>query len=776
MENKRKRFEKAKQGIPESVRAVLLRLAVCATALLLSSAPLAGELRPVGFAFAAAAPAGYEIFAAAGAAIGSLLFCSVTDALRYAGAAVLYVVMRITLQKPLQRLRTGIACPLLATVCIFTCSLATQAAAGIGATGFLLAVCEAILTAAGTFLWQKVFALLSSNRYGLCADERARVSLLAACGAVALALMPLRPYGFPVADFLLGLLILLWAECGGISGGCLAGVCCGCVAGLHADGAYTMLSCGLGGLLAGVCLPAGKSVAGIGYFVACLLTMLTNGVTGNPVLYCLASGAAAVLFALLPKKWTLQLRPYIAPCHEKSIAHQTKALFSEQLHATGAAVTRYSESVEAVTKRLTRLSQPDVSEISRSVRNVCCADCHRHAFCWEHELPGMRSAFTQAVHTLERDGRLTPATLPDKLTILCRRSGALTDSFNESYRHYLQRCARTKDMLSVRTMAASQLRTAAVLLEDVAQNRLEGYNADPVCAAAARTVLRKYCTDFTDVSARTDDSGHRFIHVSFRTPQSRQKLKKTAALLSTKLSMALSAPILTDDSGLHVCFSEKPDFAVLTETGQQLGSGEVYCGDSYAGFRDPFGRFVMILSDGMGTGERAALDSLMASSLTATLLKAGISVQCAVSMVNAALLLRCAQETMATLDIAVIDLFTGHTQLYKAGASFSVLQSRRGTALIEQQTMPLGILNDTDLACTEFDLQEGDTLLLLSDGAAPLSAAYFKELLGSGRTPSVREAVQQITEQAVKACPAGKTDDITCIAAQLVRSGSHGKA
>ncbi len=770
MEKRRKISFQRPIALPFAVRSVLQRVAVGGFALLLSNAAIVGDIRPMGIAFAAACPGGFEIWAAAGASLGSLLFCGLLDALKYAGAAVLLVIVRLTLQKPLMRLRAFAAYPLTAMLCVFPCAVATRAAVGFDVSGLLMCLSETVLAGAGAFLWNRLFEILSENRRALRSDERTRVCILISCGVVALALMPLQPFGFPVSDMLLGLLILLWAYCAGVGGGCLAGVCCGCVAGLHADGAYTMLSCGLGGLLAGLCMPAGRSVAGIGYFFACLMTMLANGVTGNPVLYAVASGLAAIVFVLLPHGWAEKLRPFASPYSERSIAKQTRELFTGQLLRTGQAVERYSTSVETVTKRLTGLSQPDVSEIGKTVQTACCTDCHRYAFCWEHELPGMRSAFSEAVRILQKDGRLTATSLPDKLTVLCRRNAALTECFNDAYRHYLQRCARTKDMLSVRSMAASQLKTAAFLLEDVANSRLHGRCVHPAAAAAARTVLQETCNQVEEVSAQTDENGHLFIYVRFSSALSRQRLKSVSAALAEKLGIAMAAPVITDDNGCNVCFSEAPVYAVQTATGQQLGTGETYCGDSYSGFRDAYGRFVMILSDGMGTGERAALDSLMTSSLTATLLKAGISPQCAVSMVNAALLLRCAQETMATLDIAVIDLFTGHTQLYKAGASFSVLQSKRGTALIEQQTLPLGILNDTDLACTEFDLHEGDTLLLLSDGAAPLSAQFFKELLGSKDMIPIRDAVDEITKQAVKACPSGKTDDITCVAAQLVRS------
>ena len=59
----------------------------------------------------------------------------------------------------------------------------------------------------------------------------------------------------------------------------------------------------------------------------------------------------------------------------------------------------------------------------------------------------------------------------------------------------------------------------------------------------------------------------------------------------------------------------------------------------------------MILSDGMGTGPRAALDSAMASGLMARLVKAGFGFQSALRLVNSSLLLKSRDESLATLDI-----------------------------------------------------------------------------------------------------------------------------
>ena len=73
----------------------------------------------------------------------------------------------------------------------------------------------------------------------------------------------------------------------------------------------------------------------------------------------------------------------------------------------------------------------------------------------------------------------------------------------------------------------------------------------------------------------------------------------------------------------------------------------------------------VILSDGMGTGGRAAVDGAMASGLMSRLIKAGFGYDCSLRILNSSMLFKSTDESLATVDIASIDLFTGQVELYQ---------------------------------------------------------------------------------------------------------------
>ena len=92
---------------------------------------------------------------------------------------------------------------------------------------------------------------------------------------------------------------------------------------------------------------------------------------------------------------------------------------------------------------------------------------------------------------------------------------------------------------------------------------------------------------------------------------------------------------------------KKPAFQAEVAIAQHVCNNGSLCGDHCTYFNDGLGRMVMIVSDGMGSGGRAAVDSAMAGG-AAKLAKAGISFDCALRIVNSALLVKSGDESLAT--------------------------------------------------------------------------------------------------------------------------------
>ncbi len=143
---------------------------------------------------------------------------------------------------------------------------------------------------------------------------------------------------------------------------------------------------------------------------------------------------------------------------------------------------------------------------------------------------------------------------------------------------------------------------------------------------------------------------------------------------------------------------------------------DTICGDECETFEDNQ-KVYLVLSDGMGTGVFAAKESKTTIAMAKSLLKAQIDVLKVVEIVNLALNLKSSGDVGASIDILVVDKYTGKATLTKAGASESAILNSKGMERIYKDSLPLGILKDTKLFQYEFNLKDKDTIVLVSDGA-----------------------------------------------------------
>jgi serine/threonine protein phosphatase PrpC len=187
---------------------------------------------------------------------------------------------------------------------------------------------------------------------------------------------------------------------------------------------------------------------------------------------------------------------------------------------------------------------------------------------------------------------------------------------------------------------------------------------------------------------------------------------------------------------------------------------EGYSGDSHAVFEDGFGNVAFIISDGMGSGARAAVESAMTVSLITELLEGGADPQNTLRFVNLALEIKSSDETTATADILMLNLYSGKVNLYKMGAARTIAAVSGVTREFSGTSLPAGILCDNEPDSFTFRIAEGDKIALFSDGITEECYPKLREmLLTSGISP---DSAAKISAENDRNCSEGsRTDDKT---------------
>jgi len=185
----------------------------------------------------------------------------------------------------------------------------------------------------------------------------------------------------------------------------------------------------------------------------------------------------------------------------------------------------------------------------------------------------------------------------------------------------------------------------------------------------------------------------------------------------------------------------------------------------------PGGYYLLGLSDGMGSGHKAAKESEAALSLVKRLLNLGFTPRVAVKTANSLLLRPGEQERFATMDLVFINLYTGEGQIVKVGAAPSFLKRGGRVWLLNDNSPPAGILRELDLAVSTRWLEPGDVLLLVTDGMLVRGEEWLLEALEELDNTEPQAAADLLLQQAIALAGNCLRDDMSVMVARLEKAG-----
>lgn len=170
-------------------------------------------------------------------------------------------------------------------------------------------------------------------------------------------------------------------------------------------------------------------------------------------------------------------------------------------------------------------------------------------------------------------------------------------------------------------------------------------------------------------------------------------------------------------------------FSVQLGIAKSTKSGSPVSGDSSLQIKLDDGKYLLALSDGMGSGPEAMKSSKIAIKMLERLLTAGFEKDISLKLINSTLTANTEEDMYATLDIEILDLFNGNMEFIKNSACPTFVKRGKTVQLLKSMSLPTGILNDVDLVVYEYDLQDGDILVMCTDGIIDSNKEYLNKNL-----------------------------------------------
>lgn len=505
-----------------------------------------------------------------------------------------------------------------------------------------------------------------------------------------------------------------------------------------------------------------------------------------------ASSMATVLSVAIISGWSLGAERILAPCVCAAVAGVVYCLLPDSLVSLAAGDSlsereigdkRAAQRLRGdLAKRVSALADvfgelsagysgegsalPDERAMTSRLREKLCGECPAYAACWSDgggtasrllcQLLGM--AFSGAVPGED-------AQLPPEVGRICRRASQIPRRLGPMLAEYdaRRRAELKRDRLkALMAVQFAQARDALLRASEDIRGRAE---CDPALSEAARSALESEGVRVESLYALGGSSPEICARLAER-PADGAALKRVAKRLGEETGYRF---IASASDGRRATLSLAPRCVLKAGSKSVSGVPDGKNGDSRAAMRLYDGRALLALSDGMGSGERAAKESAETLRLIVRFLQAGIEPGAALDAINELMLLRSGEDMYATVDLCVIDPVAGGADLIKLGACRTYLLRGGACVRLEGGRLPLGILEEIRPVRRSVPLRAGDMLVMATDGLEGDEGDEWivRSLYALCDDTPQRVCDELVREAVARRVPGGHHDDATVIAVRV---------
>lgn len=763
-----------KRNIEEEVRRILPKLTAAVFGGLMSQATLPGGYSPFGAAFIAAVPQENIAVSTIGGIIGCFIgggMLTSLEGLRHVASIIAVAGIRWALGE-LKSVSKARFFPL------FTAFM------GILLTGMV------INNSIGEiFSYNTVFFAIEGAMSGIAAmffsnaaeafnyyDKSIKLSRQSSSSVIitlCIALIPickLDLFGVSIGLILMHTAVLMILPAKREIGGAVAGIATGCVTALSQYNVVQGAICPIAALLAGYTAAYGKIFSASTYIAISFIGSLASGTIDYT--FFAETVIASIIACIVPSEFAERALAAAGFVNEqpKSQKAADNAAVINRLTEAASALTGVSSVVEQVSDKLDKLNAPEIDAVYRRSAAKVCSGCSCLNKCWKDNMDSTGSKIKNLTDILKKSGSVSGINISDALGRKCIHESEFAGEINSQYGYHIASQSARRRISQVRSVINDQLEGVGMMLTELSEE-IGAIGHDNEYSVELLSSSLKSCGYVVDsVQCTSNRSGRLKVTLNLRTTDHVDLEKcEIGEYVGETLGCEFVEPRFDgNEKEFTVYLTQKQNYMLSFGGAQHCCDGESLCGDAYEAFVDGEGNAYMLISDGMGSGGRAAVDGAMACKLLSRLLKGGFSYKGAMKIVNSALLIKSEDESLSTIDSLKLNLYSGRAMFCKAGAAQSYHVRDGVVNRIDIESLPLGILRETDTAQYSFTAEEGDIIIMISDGVPTDDSMWFENLLKKYNGESARDFAKFLLNRAVSHRPEGEDDDITVVIGRII--------
>ncbi|MEF9984606.1 MAG: SpoIIE family protein phosphatase [Oscillospiraceae bacterium] len=734
------------------------RILKCAISFILTSYSIGGEIFPFGFAFAIDMNGADILPVAITTAIGYWFFGKSDFAAKYLAALILGIVFKLCFFN-----ENGISKRFVPFLALFSMSVPTLCITFLqeyNVYSMILSITELSLVFGASYFFSFALEAFEDGKEYL--GKKYHIATVFLICIVVAAFESISFFNINMAIVLASFLISSASYFYGEAGGAIIGASLGaCSVIMGSNPSLTPVFYSLGGLFSGLFKRTGKLSVAISFFLTGTLFIASSEI-GNKIYTFFALLIGVATFLIIPSSIVKSILPFRTFKEKDATKAMCKVVQNKvkQLSCGLSEIKKTTDEVSTVTS-CHQANRTDV--IYDVVTERLCKYCPNNAKCWQDNYSMTYDIINRSIIKLKTSKEVSINDFPIHFKEICPSYSEVGEAITDGYHLYIKELQTQRQIDRLRWVVTEQLDGVSQMLFNLSENIDNLYSADTVAEARVISYFESKKSPPADCLCYTDKFDRLTIEVVIPTLKlARMDNNNTILDLSEICERDFAPPIINYKDNFAVLkyleiANLKVDFGFI----QKIADNNKICGDCCRQISEKDGFAYVILSDGMGTGKNAAIESTMTADMLCDLLTNGSDFESAVKLINSALICKSPIECFATVDIAALDLFSGLATFYKAAAAPTYIIKNGKASNIVSRSLPVGILKDISPEKTTATLKDGDIIVNLSDGATTSGEKWIISELELCKDKSPDDIAQHICNVAYARRTDGKEDDIT---------------
>ena len=533
------------------------------------------------------------------------------------------------------------------------------------------------------------------------------------------------------------------------------------------------------GLVAGIFRESGKLFTALSFNIIFVIVTLYSGVFNN--ISFIEALVGTGIFLLIPKKIYNKISLEINK--DKKVGHFSEVRFAEIKDELTERLRDFTEVLSIMGKSLNNLVGNDKLAIKNKgnalVENLSdrtCSDCDMRYMCWKRELHQTYNAFSDLIRNYENNSGAFPHELEKK----CIKKYALVKNLEDIMNIYMVNETLKSRLGEGRKILSNHINNMSVTISEIVD---EFGNELHLCTDVEKSIkksLLKYGINFGSLICYNDKNGRIKIKMQMENCMGSQTCIKTVLPIISETigkNMSIGSEGCNINSKNNMCeivIEEAPKYHINSHVAVATKEGEKFTGDSYSYGRTKDGNYITVISDGMGSGPEAGLESKVSVEIIEKFMEVGFDEKIAIDAVNAIMSIKFSEdEKFSTLDMNKIDLYTGNAKFMKVGAIESFIKRGNKVEVINSNTLPFGVLEEPDVDTVEKQVGNGDVIVSISDGILDVKndgsfdTTWLIEFLKNTKYRQPKDLSIAILEKAKELSGGKAKDDMTVVVSKV---------